>query len=186
MSINPLQLAFYKGMGGKWGALQLNPQKPHYYVKGKNLKNYEGKFIPDAWLEQNPNLTKDDLSSREGAIFLEITSTVDKNKYDWKNKVTIALSVSDLSKCLLALEGAAPKAKIMHDPGAKSASEGKIQKHLEISSPKGIKEGCMVNVSEVHAGGQAKRHTVPLSADEVRLLAVAIRGFVPVALGWSH
>lgn len=187
MSINPLQLAFYKGVGGKHGAMQFNPQKPHFFVKGKpHLKNYQGKFIPKDWLEQNPGLTTDELSTRDGAIFLDIASAVDKNKYDWQNKITMALSVTDLGKILLVLENFAPEAKIMHDPGAKSASAGKIQKYFNISSPKGIKVGCIVQVSEKHADGELKKHMVPLSADEVCVLRAAIRAFIPVALGWAH
>lgn len=189
MSINPLQLAFYKGLGGKWGAVQFNPQRPHWYVKHTpKLKNYEGKYIPDRWLEIDPNLTKDDLASREGAIFLDITSATGPNVYDWsKNiKVTIALSVNDLGKVLTVLDGLASEVKIMHDPGAKSESAGKVQKYLNISSPKGLKAGCMINVAETRADGTSVKHNVPLSCDEVCLLRRAIAGFIPVALGWAY
>lgn len=187
MSLNPLQLAFYKGVGGKWGALQLNPQRPHYYVKGKpSLKNYDGKFILDKWNHDNAGLTRDDMTSREGAIFLDITSAVGKNQYDWEQKVTMALSVNDIGKLLTVLEGFAGKVTIMHDPHAKSSTAGKIQKYLELASPKGLKEGCMVHVREIHTDGNNKKHSVPLSADEVCLLRTALRGFIPVALGWSY
>lgn len=185
MSINPLQLAVYKGVSGKWGAVQLSPQRPHYYVKSvPGLKNYDGKFIPDSWRETNPGLSKDDLTSREGCLFMEITSTTGKNEYDWENKITVALSVNDLSKLLVVLEGLAPEVKLMHDPGAKSASAGKVQKYVNLSSPQGIKEGCMLQVSEKKADGEMKKHTVPLTADEVCLLRTAVRGFIPVALAW--
>jgi len=38
--MRPLQYAIYKGMAGKWGAIQLNLQPPHFY-SGKN-KDYTG------------------------------------------------------------------------------------------------------------------------------------------------
>lgn len=186
MGLIPLQLAFYKGVGGKHGALQFNPQRPHYYVKGKpGLKNFDGKFIPDSWKQQHSELTRDDLTSREGAIFMEITSAKGKNEYDWDNKITMALSVNDLGKLLLVLEAFAPEVKIMHDPGAKSATAGKVQKYLNVNSPKGLKEGCFVSVTEKRADGDTKTHKVPLSADEVCLLRTAIRGFIPTALAWA-
>jgi len=172
---------------GKWGALQLNYQKPHYYVKSNpKLKNYEGKFIPHDWLEHYPSLSKDDLTSREGALFLEITSTKDKNIYDWDNKIVMALSLHDMGKILMILEGgqAGSEVKIMHDPGAKSATAGKIQKHLNISSPKGVKTGAMVSVMQKSADGDTVSHTVPLSGDEVRVLATCIRKVIPSSLGW--
>lgn len=185
MTMNPLQLAFYKGAGGKYGALQLNLQKPHYYVKDNpKLKNYDGKFIPDAWKEQYPGLTKDDLTSREGALFLEITSAIGKNEYDWQNKIIMALSIADMGKLLLVLEGLLQEATIMHDPGAKSSSAGKVQKHLNISSPKGIKVGVTISIMVKNAEGETLKHSVPLSGDEAKILAICIRTIIPAALAW--
>jgi hypothetical protein len=186
--IGPLQLAFYKGAGGKWGALQLSPQRPHWYVKDdKKLKNFDGKYIPKDWLTKRPELTKDDLTSREGCIFLDITSAKGKNEYDWEDKITMALSVHDLGKILLFLAGQKPDLDIFHDPGAKTAAAGKVKKTLRFSSPgaKGLLEGAIVTVTETSADGTQKKHTVPLSADEVLLLRSAVHGFIPTALGWA-
>ncbi len=186
MSMIPLQLAFYKGTGGKWGAIQFNPQRPYFYIKGEpTLKNYDGKFIPDLWLKEKPQLEVKDLASREGAIFVEIASTVNKNEYDWKNKITMALSVNDLGKILTVLEGQVTEVKIMHDPGAKSSTAGQVQKYLAINSPRGLKDGCLFNVAEKTKDG-IKKHQVPLTGDEVILLRNAIQGFIPVALGWAQ
>lgn len=187
MAMTPLQLAFYKGITGKWGALQLNYQKPHYYVKSNpKLKNYEGRFIPQDWLVQNSGLTERDLTSREGALFLEITNTKDKNVYDWENKITMALSIHDMGKVLVIIEGGRPgdEMTIMHDPGAKSPTAGKIQKYLKISTPKGIKEGAMVTVTQKNADGDTVSHTVPLSGDEAKVFSVCLRSVIPNALGW--
>jgi len=185
MTMNPLQLAFYKGAGGKNGALQFNLQRPHYYVKSNpKLRNYDGKYIPKDWLENNPGLTKDDLTSREGALFLEITSASGKNVYDWEQKIVMALSINDMGKLLMVLEGLQPDVKIMHDPGAKSATAGKVQKHLSISSPKGIKVGCLVNVMMKDAEGNTTKHMVPLSGDETRILQSCMRRVIPAALAW--
>jgi len=188
MSISPLQLAFYKGVTGNWGAIQFNLQRPHFYVKSNpKLKNFEGKFIKDEWKMEYPNLTKDELVSREGALFLEITSAKGKNVYDWDNKIIMALSITDLSKMLEVLEGRKPDCSLMHDPGAKTASQGKIQKRLVISSPKGIREaGCLVSASMIKSGTGADptKHTVPLSPDETLTLAVCIRRVIPRAIAW--
>jgi hypothetical protein len=195
MSLIPLQLAFYKGVTGKWGALQFNLQRPHFYVESNpKLKNYEGKFIPKEWLEKNPALTKDDLTSREGALFLEITSASDKNVYDWERKVVMALSIHDQGKILALLEGAikpkpgeedkGPYIKIMHDPGAQTASAGKVQKWLEISSPQGVGVGVIFTMFKKEADGSSVKHTVPLDVSEVKVLASCIRGVIPACLAW--
>lgn len=186
MTIQPLQLAFYKGIGGKHGAIQLNLQKPHYYVRDNpKLKNYEGKFIKEEWKYSNPNLTTDDLTTREGALFLEITSATGKNVYDWENKIVIALSINDMAKMLLVLEGLDPEVKIMHDPGAKTLMAGKIQKYLTISSPQGIKTGTIIRCAQSEAGNDTISHSVPLSADETRLFAICLRNVIPVSLSWT-
>lgn len=184
--MNPLQLGFYKGVGGKHGAVQFSLQKPHYYLKGNpKLKNFEGKFIPESWNTGGKEYSKEDLTSREGALFLEITSATGKNEYDWSNKIVIALSVHDMGKLLMVLEGAKPTMEIFHDPGAKSATEGKVNKKLSISSPQGIVTGVLINASQTEAGGEKRQHTVPLSGEEVKTLAACIRGVLPVALAWT-
>lgn len=185
MSMSPLQLAFYKGAGGKNGALQLNLQRPHFYVKDNpKLKNYEGKFIPKEWKDKNPNLTPEDLTSREGALFVEIASATGKNVYDWENKIVMALSIDDMGKALMVLEGLEPEVNILHDPGAKTTTQGKVQKYLNLSSPKGIKAGVIVSIAKKDADGNTVKHTVPLSGDEARVLATCIRAVIPVALAW--
>lgn len=191
--MSPLQLAFYKGMGGKNGALQFNLQRPHFYVESNpKLKNYEGKFIPKEWLYINPALTKDDLTSREGALFVEITSAVGKNVYDWEKKVVMALSIHDMGKLLAFLEnslpvkeGEIPGVKIMHDPGAQSDTAGKVQKWLNVTSPNGLKEGVIFNVSKREADGNIIKHMVPLDASESKILACCLRSVIPVALAWT-
>lgn len=193
--MQPQQLNYYKGAGGKAGALQLNFQPPHYYVKKldpsdpkkyRKLKNYIGKFVPPAWKQDYPELTSDDLESREGAIFMEITSATGRNIYDWENKIRMALSITDMGKILAVLEGMAPGCKIYHDPGAKSSSAGKIGKSLEVTSPQGIKTGVIFTCSQTNKDDSTTRkHMVPLSGDEVAVLRACIRQAIPASLGWK-
>lgn len=173
--MNPLQFSVYKGIKGKFGALQFNFQNPHYY-NGK-LKDFTG---AEAYGEDHK--LKEGWKQREGCVFLEITSTKEPNVYDWENKVTVALSVTDLGKVLNGLI-TGNEVKIMHDPGAKSDSAGAIQKHVNISSPNGTSEGCLVAVSQV-SGQQSKRHMVPLNGDELLVLRCLIQTAVSKSLGW--
>jgi len=182
--IRPLQLAFYKGMGGKHGAVQFNVQPPHYYVAGTKLKNYEGKWIPSSWLQDNPNLKPEDLVSREGCLFLTITSATGKNIYDWEQKITVALSVTDMAQMLTVIQGQQPEMKLVHDPGAGTESKGKIHKVLNISSPQGHRAGVILNATEKSPDGTFRSHTVPLSGAETLMLGVCLRHEIPKALGW--
>ena len=183
-----LQFSSYKGLKGTMGAFQINFNRPHFYcMKFPKLKNYEGKFIPTAWLQDHPDLTKDDLSSREGCLFVEITSAVPgkKNVYDWEQKIVMALSITDMSKVLLVLEGRKPEINILHDPNAQTETAGKVVKTMAISSPKGISEGVIFNVSQKEADGQVRKHMVPLNQDETIALQCLVRAAVPLCLAWT-
>lgn len=172
--MNPLQYAVYKGTGGKWGAVQFNLQPPHFYREKE--KDFTGAVaLVDGKLAEG-------WKTRDGAIFMEITSTKDKNVYDWENKITIALSVNDLGKVLFALK-TGEETKIMHDPNAKSDRAGQVQKFLNISSPNGTSQGCMIRAS-MTSNGQTKSHQVPLTGDELLVLGVLVQAAISRALGW--
>jgi hypothetical protein len=121
--------------------------------------------------------------TREGCIFVEITSASAPDVYDWNNKIIMALSVTDLSKLLLTLR-TGNECKLFHDPGAGSEKMGAIKKTFNVSSPKGIENGCMVRAT-MSDGTDTKTHTVPLSADEVMALAVLVQAAIPRCLNWS-
>ena len=166
--MDPLQYAIYKGTGGKFGAVQFNLQPPHFY-KDKR-KDYVGRVGEDEGaafkIEEGRRVLKDGWKQREGAIFMQITSAKDKNVYDWENKIIMALSINDIGKvimCLLTGE----KCELMHDPGAKTESQGTVKKYLTISSPKGPAVGVVLSATQV-SGSDKRTHTVPIQ--EMRLL----------------
>jgi hypothetical protein len=176
----PLQYAVYKGTGGKFGALQFNLQRPHY-VNGKQrdftgaiaLEEVDGRRkLEEGWKE------------RPGCVFLEITSTKDgqKNVYDWDQKVIMALSVNDMGKILLTL-ATGQECKIMHDPNAKGENQGAIKKWLTVTSPKGTIQGVMFSVS-MNAAGDERRHTVPLTGDEVMVLRTLLQQAINRSVNW--
>jgi hypothetical protein len=173
--MKPLQYSIYKGMSGRWGAVQLNLQAPHYH-KGKQ-KDYIGN---EALIN---GLPKDGWKAREGAVFIEITSTKDQNVYDWENKIVLALSSTDIGKVLHCLY-TGQECKIMHDPNAKSQSQGLIRKNLLISSPKGTANGCMIRATQT-SGGHQRNHSVPLSGDELIVLKELLQASIPIVFGWN-
>lgn len=196
--MNPLQYKIYKGLYGKHGAIQFNFQPSHFY-QGKT-KDYEGKVDPDntnarAALTLEDNVSggksvklKKGWSTRDGAIFMEITSAIDNNVYDWKNKIILALSITDLGQVLYFLmsgkaENGDESLNIMHDPGAKSANANKVRKSLNIFSPNGTSKGCLVSVTMKTSDG-TKKHVVPISGAELLVLRELIRAAIPRCLNW--
>ena len=174
MTINPMQYAIYKGKGGQWGALQFNFQPPHFYKeKEKDFSGAKALIngkLQDGWKE------------REGAIFMEIASTKEKDVYDWDKKIVMALSINDMGKILFTL-ATGTECTIMHDPGAKSESQGSVKKYLNITSPKDTAEGCIFGVNKT-VGGQTEKHKVPLTGDEVLVLRQVIMSAISRSLAW--
>jgi len=184
-NILPLQLPYYKGTGGKWGALQVRLQEPHYYCpKCKKYRDYESAFPPD-------NCPKcgyqDRFESREGCLFFEICSTIGKNKYGWDNKIIMAFSTKDQAKMLSFMETGqtGETLKIFHDPGAKSATQGQTSKSLEMYTKDGSRKGCMLTVTQTDKGEDPVTHKVPLDGNELKEFSVCIRAAIPKCLNWS-
>ena len=122
--------------------------------------------------------------AREGAVFVDITSARGKNEYDWDNKITFALSVNDLGKLIYGLRtNNEDYLSLIHDPGAKSASAGKVRKHINFTSPNGPAEGYILSVTMV-VGKDKRTHTVPLKPDEVLIIGTLFQTAVSKALAW--
>lgn len=181
--MKPQQWAIYKGITGKNGAVQFNLQMPHYYNDRKE-KDYTGRDALDSVGKIKP-----EWKLREGAVFIEITSAIGPNQYDWERKVTMALSVTDMGKLLEFLR-TGKSLSLMHDPGAKTDSQGAIKKHLNFDSPNGImgkegaRGGCLVRCT-MTSGSNNTSHQVPMSTDECLVLQQLIQAAIPVALGWN-
>ena len=188
--IGQLQLAFYKGSKGRWGAAQLQLQKPHFYCKTCKTKNFTHRGQAESCKQKGCDPV---LASREGCVFVDITSAKPDDTYDWDNKICIALSIYDIGKILIVLENTVilkqgepgPECSILHDPGANSNARGKIMKTLKISSPKGVTTaGVILQATQKTTGQDTKVHTVPLSPSEAKILTVALRSAVSAAIGW--
>jgi len=172
----PLQYAIYKGIGGKFGALQFNFQSPHYY------RDKEKDFTGHTALDERGKL-RDGWRQREGAVFIEAASAIGKNLYDWENKITFACSVSDMGKLIHSLT-TGTELDIMHDPGAKTDREGATRKHVKLYTKDGIaKAGCMLTVTE-QTREDKKEHKVPVSPDECIVLRQLLLHAVSRALAW--
>lgn len=177
-----LQFSVYKGMGGRNGAMQLNFQPPHYYQEeGGRTKAKD--FTGNQAVDPSTGRVREGWKTRDGAVFLEITSAIGKNVYDWENKVTIALSPADMGKILLGLT-TGKDTRLMHDPGAKTARAGAVTKSLSISSPKGILEGGAFFRVQQKTGDSSVEHSVPLSPDECLVVRALLSKAVTRALNW--
>ena len=110
----------------------------------------------------------------------------------------MALSVNDLGKVLYFLKtGKSPNRNereregrptnsgvIMHDPNAKKEGAGTTQKYYKLYSRDGTAEGCMLSVTQVENKQKKYEYTVPMSGDELVVLATLIQSAISKALSW--
>jgi len=175
----PLQYAIYKGMGGKFGALQFNFQPPHYYngrqrdFTGREaVSQGKGRSLNSGWKE------------RQGCVFIEGAPIKEgqKNVYDWEKKIIMSLSPSDMGKILLTL-ATGQDCKIMHDPDVKSDNQGTVKKWLSIDSPNGTIKGVRIYMS--YTSPEKKLQvSVPLSGSEVMVLKTLLQQAVIKSFNW--
>lgn len=189
--IYPSKFVVYK----KNSAVQFQLQ-PFHLTNGK-LRDFEGRldegsdpgfaFTKD---EEGRVRLKDGWSEREGAIFMDMAPAKGERVYDWDQKIVFALSVTDASKLLYAIEAGVEvvdKSSIFHDPGAGTDRKGQVSKSLSMTSPKGYLApggGCLLNLKQ-KAGEKTLSHSVGLLPSEVVALRELLRSSIPQMLGWK-
>ncbi len=176
----PITYKIFKGIKGSWGALNLSLNDAHAFCSNKacKVKNYQDSI-------QLCDCSNAKMTVREGNLFIELASATGPNVYDWENKVIMALSVEDLGKLIIGLR-TGESVSLFHDPAMNTEFAGKKKKILSFSSPKGVKEGGMLRLSENNelADGP-KEHTVPLSSSECLILGTLMQAAISRCLGWS-
>ena len=189
--LQPLKYPIYKGMGGKQGAVQFTYRPPHFFcTEDRKHKFFSGETVRTASFNRDTPCPREGcngtLMSRDGCVFLDISSAVGKNKYDWKNKIMIQLSIKDLGQLLVGL-GTGKNVSIIHDPGAGTDNKGQVVKTLSFSSPKGLGEGGFLSCSMSSGRDKEKvEHRVGMTADEIIVLRELLKSVIPKALAWEN
>lgn len=125
------------------------------------------------------------MGNKRDCMFLEVAKQVrpkeDKSPYDWTNKFTVKLGVSDIGKILALLNGALPPS---NDPQKEdlglfhnNAKGNKVIKFKKQNNGYYVKISCK-------EGEKVDNVAFPLSVDEAELLRIAlVRGY-EIILGW--
>jgi hypothetical protein len=115
---------------------------------------------------------------------MDISSASGRNTYDWKNKITVQLSIKDVGQLLVGLT-TGKQVTITHDPGAGTESKGRVVKVLSFSSPKGLSEGAFLSCS-MKQNEEKLEHRVGLTPDEIIVMSELFKAIIPKALGWEN
>jgi Whirly transcription factor len=175
--IRPMKYAIYKGVGGKFGAVQFSLMKPNVFCFSCKEKYYDTLFICNKCGGSSEVLEK-----REGAVFVEVAPTVGPNLYDWDKKIIFALSVVDIGKLVNKLR-AGQEVKLLHDPGAQTEKAGQVTKTLSFTAP--TEKGSLFSIQEKNKSGEPKSYNVPLSPEEMTIIGTLLVAAIPVCLAWN-
>jgi len=174
-TMRPQDFAIYKGISGKYGAAQFKLIQ----TKFKCPKCREENFI-------SPNHTRNKHCDGEmrvitGAILVEVTSAVARNRYDWENSIKLALNITDISKILNAFSRG-EKIGIYHDPNKGKPGAQVIDKKLTFSVGR---DGSYFLKIFKKIGDDKIEHSLPISKEEIRVLKIIFEAAIPKILCWS-
>jgi hypothetical protein len=174
----PLQPTFYKGVGGKNGALRL-VLIPAYSETEKNRK-YK-KHI------------------EYGYIRMEAAETLSANVYDWnkdtgKNgKFILNLTITDCGKIATFLRN--PKSQefektngiceIVHDPKAGTLEKNKIKKYLHIKKSDQAPGNFLFEITVLEDRNKKVHFMVPIAPSEAFIISSLIESAFPKMLAWD-
>lgn len=152
MNIKPYKI--YKGLSGKWGALQLD-------------------LIP---IENS----RRDL----GTVLITFANPKLNRTYDWDHKVIMALNLSDIATILEFLSSAefGGVTSIFHDPNAGTSESGQQEKKLTLA--KGNEHGWFLGVSYRSSSGASTEVRVPVKDGEMIVIKTLLQHAIPRILGW--
>lgn len=124
-----------------------------------------------------------DLNVEKGAVFLEITKQMGEKRFDWDNKITMKLSVSDMGDFLAVLKGKKDSIRLFHEP---SKGEYKVAKEVmnTIAELSKGRYGYALRVSQQAKSRELKAVQISISDDEGEVLRVLLERAVERIYGW--
>ena len=114
---------------------------------------------------------------KNGAVLLEIASSSGEKSYDWQNKISFAIGMSDLSQIM---ENPDSPSKLIH-----TTPNSNAVKSLEFVPGEGKYAGTfMMKLGEKNADAKFKNISVPLSSGEYTVLLRLLMSAAPTIIGW--
>ena len=139
------------------------------------LKFYKGKGAA-AFSLLPPKYDQRGYMSKHGAILLEVAPGVGRQKWDWDQKLTFAVSIADI--CNL-LDADPSKRRIYHE-------HQENPKVLEFRKGEGQYAGTYMMSLSQGKGDERKQVLVPLSGGEYQLLMRLFVQTTSSLLGWTE
>lgn len=125
-----------------------------------------------------------DLNAEKQSIFIDISKQIGEQKFDWDNKITMKLSITDIGKMLAVLTGSLKNSKLYHDPSKGQYESAKDTRNTVLEFSKGISFGYTLKASEQGTNGSVQSIVVPISEDEGEVICVLLEASIRKIYGW--
>jgi hypothetical protein len=148
---------------------------------------YKGKTGKFGAIQFSAPTSADNDKNKPGVIFINIANALAPDSYDWKNKIIMALNLTDLSAILhfFVTAGSGASLSLYHDPDKGKSNEGTRAKQLNIFTKDGVLGGMMITCSQKMDNGTITCK-VPLSGPEVICLKTLLEWALPRMLNWGY
>ncbi len=123
-----------------------------------------------------------DLNTYKKAVFLDCAKQKAERVFDWDNKLTMKLSIQDISKILSVLENKVGTTKLFHQPSKGEYENTKNVKNnvLEITKSQ---YGYSMRVSQQNTEG-VSAIMITINIEESILISILLKRAVKKICGW--
>ena len=145
-------------------------------------ENYESFKLYKANKTNNGSALQLDLNILKKSVFLDCSKQKNEKLFDWTNKLTMKLSVQDISKILNVLENKVPTEKIFHQPSKGDYESSKNIKNnvLEITKSQ---YGYSMRISQQNTEG-VNAITVSITDSESICIRILLERAIEKIYGW--
>ncbi len=153
-------------------------------AKSAAVQNFEKKFKV-----YKPNKTGNgaalqfDFNEEKKSVFVEMAKQTGPQLFDWSNKLSFKMAVTDISKLLLVLEAKVKNIELFHDPSKGGYAVSAETRNSTVSFMK-MDRGFYFKLSTQAQGGQVASVALPISDDEAIILRILLEKAVEKIYGW--
>jgi hypothetical protein len=128
----------------------------------------------------NPRIDENGRIEKNGAVLLEASASIGDKSYDWKNKISFAIGMNDIS---IWFNNQYKPNKLIH-----KTPNSSLMKSLEVVPGEGRYEGTFqLKLSEKNSKTDTFRSVfIPMSAGEYTVLLRLLMHAAPLLIGWDN
>ncbi len=124
-----------------------------------------------------------DFNEEKKSVFIEAAKQNAPQSFDWANKLSFKMAVTDISKLLLILTGKVNNVELFHDPSKGGYAISSETRNSTVSFSK-MDRGFYFKLSTQSQDGKVNSIAISVSDDEAIILKILLEKAVEKSYGW--